>query len=144
MAKTKLAKRNPPEPGKEPSVMKLYFDDHFPGRISETSKFKKVIAAIRCKLTRKQLSLFRSAVFGHFLDLGSYNFSGVIFHNLLLRQVAHKKTNKNQLWFQIGEHLTQHRLLNKYFGGRFKDLTLKLLDARFSALKFRAMDDLMP
>ena len=99
--------------------------------------------------------------------MGSYNFSGVIFHNLLLRQVAHKKTNKNQLWFQIGEHLvrlsigewclitglsngpnvepknlkTQHRLLNKYFGGRFKDLTLKQLDARFSTLKFRAMDD---
>ncbi|KAL9444201.1 hypothetical protein AB3S75_017393 [Citrus x aurantiifolia] len=167
MAKTKLAKRNPPEPGKEPGVMKLYFNDHFPGRISETSKFKKVIAAIQCKLTRKQLSLFRSDVFGHFLDLGSYNFSGVIFHNLLLRQVAHKETNKNQLWFQIGEHLvrlsigewclitglsngpnvepkklkTQHRLLNKYFGGRFKDLTLKQLDARFSALKFRAMDD---
>ena len=89
MAKTKLAKCNPPEPGKEPSMMKLCFVDHFPDCISEMSKFKKVIAAIQRKLTRKQLSLFKSNIFWHFLDFGSYNFSGVIFHNLLLRQVAH-------------------------------------------------------
>ena len=36
---------------------------------------------------------------------------------------------------------TQHRVRNKYFDSRFKDLNLKQLDARFAALNFRAMDD---
>lgn len=50
---TKLAKRNPSEPRKEPNVMKLCYDDHFSSRIMKTSKFKKVIKVIQCKLTRK-------------------------------------------------------------------------------------------
>ena len=88
MAKKKLAKRNPPAPMKDPSVTKLGFDDHFPGCIIETSKFKRVIQVIRSKLTRKQLSLFKNDIFGHFMDLKSYAFSGVIIHNLMLRQVT--------------------------------------------------------
>ena len=75
MKKTKLAKRNPPELGKKRGVMKLCFDDHF-----------------------------LSHIFRHFLDFGSYNFSVVIIHNILLRQVAHEEIDENKLWFQIGEH----------------------------------------
>ena len=36
---------------------------------------------------------------------------------------------------------TQHRVRNKYFDCRFKDLNLKQLDARFAALNFCTMDD---
>ena len=75
MAITKLAKRNPPEPGKKRGVMKLCFDNHF-----------------------------SSHIFWHFLYLQSYNFNVVIIHNILLRQVAHEEIDENQLWFQIGEH----------------------------------------
>lgn len=95
MAKNKLAKRNLPAPRKGLGVMNLGFDDHFSGRITEISKFKRVIEAIRSKLTRKQLSLFKSDICGHFLDLESYTFSSVIIHNLLLRQVTHEETDKN-------------------------------------------------
>lgn len=34
------------------------------------------------------------------------------------------------------------RVVNKYFSGRFKDMNLKQLDARFIALNFRAIDDI--
>ena len=37
---------------------------------------------------------------------------------------------------------TQHRVLNKYFGGRFKNLNLKQLDSIFATLNFHAMDDI--
>ncbi|KAH9744678.1 glucan endo-1,3-beta-D-glucosidase [Citrus sinensis] len=135
--------------------------------LQKCQNFKKVIAAIRCKLTGKQLLLFKSDIFGHFMELDSYAFNGVIIHNILLRQVAHEETDENKLWSQIRGHSirlsirewclviglsngldvllqnlkTQHRVLNKYFDGRFKDLNLKQLDAKFVALNFRVMDD---
>ena len=96
MAKTKLAKRNPLEPKKKPGTIKLCLDDHFSGHIMKTSKFKIVVKAIRRKLWCKQL-LFKSDIFWHFIDLDSYAFSGVIIHNILLRQMTHKKANENQL-----------------------------------------------
>ena len=72
---------------------------------------------------RKQLSLFKNDIFGHFLDLESYAFNGVIIHNILLRQVTHEETNEDQLWFQIGEHLTslligEWCLVTRLSGGR--------------------------
>lgn len=166
MAKTKLAKRNPPEPKKKSGVIKLCLNDHFSCHIIKTSKFKIVVKTIRRKLWCRQLLLFKSDIFWHAMDLDSYAFSCVIIHNLLLRQIAHKEVNENQLWFQIREHLIRlsigewclitrlsnglnvllknmkahHRMFDKYFGGRSKDLNLKKLDARFCALNFRAMD----
>lgn len=99
MAKNKLTNRNPPTLRKDPRVMKLDFDEYFPGRITKTSKFRKVVQVIWSKLTQKQLSLFKNDIFGHFMDLESYTFNGIIIHNLLLRQVAHEETDEDWLWF---------------------------------------------
>ncbi|KAK9221174.1 hypothetical protein WN944_009600 [Citrus x changshan-huyou] len=91
MAKTKLAKCNPPEPEKKQGVMKLCFNDHFP--ISKTSKFKKVTAAIRRKLMGKQLSLFKklslfkSDIFGHFPGLGYWQLPRM--NLMLIMTLAH-------------------------------------------------------
>ena len=50
--------------------------------------------------------MFKKDIFGHFLECRSFPFSGVILHNLLLRQVAHEEDSReDQLWFQIGKHL---------------------------------------
>lgn len=97
MAKTKLAKRNPPELKKKPGVIKLCLNDHFLGHIMKTSKFKIVVKAIQRKLWCRQLLLFKSDIFWHSMDLDSYAFISVIIHNLLLRQIAHKEANENQL-----------------------------------------------
>ena len=63
--------------------------------LQKRQNLKKVIATIRCKLTGKQLLLFESDIFGHFMDLDSYLFSDVIIHNLLLRQVGHEEIDEN-------------------------------------------------
>ncbi|KDO39422.1 hypothetical protein CISIN_1g036576mg, partial [Citrus sinensis] len=97
-----------------------------------------------------------------------YPFSGIIVHNILLRQVSHGVGNdKNELWFQVGDHLiwpsirewclvtglcygedvvlmkhkTIHRLLKKYFVGMFREINLGQFEQRFMDLNFRAMDD---
>lgn len=106
MAKNKLAKRNPLIPKKDLGVMKLSFDNHFLGHIKETLKFKIVVQAIHSKLMQKQLLLFKSDIFRHFMNLDNYPFSDVKIYNMLFRQVAHEETNEDQLWFQIGECLT--------------------------------------
>lgn len=46
MAKIKLAKRNSHTSRKDTSMMKLGFEDHFSGCITEISKFKTVIKVI--------------------------------------------------------------------------------------------------
>ena len=76
-------------------VGKMYFRyaDHFLGRISSMCKLSSVVKAIEEKLTKRQLSMLKKDIFGHFLECRSFPFSGVIFHNLLLRQVAHKEDN---------------------------------------------------
>ena len=78
-------------------------------------------------------------------------------HNILLRQVSHGAGNeKDELWFQVGDHLiqlstrewclvtslyygedvvltkykTMHRLLKKYFGGRNHDINLAQFEQR--------------
>ena len=106
MGKSKLALHNPPGPIKEPGMMKIPYVDHFPGRITSMCKLDVVVNAIREKLTRQQLQLFKDNIFGHFLQCRSYPFSGVIVHNILLRQVSHGDGNdKDELWFQVGDHL---------------------------------------
>lgn len=35
------------------------------------------------------------------MDLDNYAFNNVIIYNLLLRQVANEKVDKDHLWFQI-------------------------------------------
>lgn len=46
MAKNKLAKRNSLTSRKDTSLMKLGFEDHFSGCITEISKFKTVVEVI--------------------------------------------------------------------------------------------------
>ncbi|KAK9187613.1 hypothetical protein WN944_019011 [Citrus x changshan-huyou] len=86
-------------------------------------------------------------IFDHFLECRSIPFSGVILHNVLLRQVAHGEyRGEDQLWFQIDtaqtNNKTVHRLLNTYFDGLFRNITLKQFDALFEELDFKAMDDI--
>ena len=89
-------------------VGRMYFRyaDYFAGRISSMCNLSSVVKAVDEKLTKRQLNMFKKDIFGHFLECRSFSFSGVILHNLLLRQVAHEKDSReDQLWFQIGEHL---------------------------------------
>ncbi|GAY35510.1 hypothetical protein CUMW_278510 [Citrus unshiu] len=131
--------------------------------------FSTVVKAIERNLTKRQLRLFKNDIFGHFLECQNFPFSGVILHNVLLRQVAHGEyKGEDQLWFQIGEHLihlsigewclvtglsydvdtaltnnkTVHRLLNTYFDSLFHNINLKQFDALFEELNFEAMDDI--
>ncbi|XP_024035453.1 uncharacterized protein LOC112096264 [Citrus clementina] len=152
-------------------VGKMYFRyaDHFPGRISSMCMLSSVVKAIEEKLTNRQLSMFKKDIFGHFLECRSFPFSGVILHNLLLRQVAHEEDSReDQLWFQIGKHLIrlsifewclvtglsfgvdtnkkndemEQRLRNTYFGGVHRKINVKQFDAVFKELKFEEMDDM--
>ena len=92
----------------------------------------------------------------------------MIVHNILLRQVSHGDgSEKDELWFQVGDHLirlsigewclvtglcygekvfltkhkTMHRLLKKYFVGRFREINLDQVEQRFMNLDFKTMDD---
>ena len=78
----------------ELGMMKLAYADHFPGRISSMCKLSSVVKVIEEKLTKRQLSMFKKDIFGHFLECRSFPFSGVILHNLLLRQVAHEEDSR--------------------------------------------------
>lgn len=51
-------------------------------------KLDVVVKSIQEKLIKQQLQLFRKDIFGHFLERQAFPFSGVIVHNLLLRQMA--------------------------------------------------------
>ena len=97
MAKKPQAKRNPPGPKRELGTMKISVSEHFLERITNFSKFGNVIEVIKTKLTRRQLKLFKDDVFGHFVKMDTYVLSGVIMHNALLRQVAHDKSDDDQL-----------------------------------------------
>ena len=115
------------------------------------------------------MNLFKKDIFEHFLECRNFPFSGVILHNLLLRQVAYEENSReDQLWFQIGEHLIRlsivewclvtglsygvdtelrnnkivHRLWNTYFSGVHRKINLKEFDVLFKKLKFEAMDDI--
>ena len=132
--------------------MKLAYADHFPRRISSMCNIFTVIKAIDRKLTKRQFRLFKNDIFGHFLECRNFPFSGVILHNVLLRQMAHREyRGQDQLWFQISEYLiclsirewclvtglsygvdtaltnkkTVHRLLNMYFNGFFATSILR-------------------
>lgn len=97
MAKKPQAKRNPPGPKRELGTMKISVSEHFLERITNFSKFGNVIEVIKTKLTRRQLKLFKDDVFGHFVKMDTYVLSGVTMHNALLRQVAHDKSDDDQL-----------------------------------------------
>ncbi|KAH9671507.1 hypothetical protein KPL70_017399 [Citrus sinensis] len=168
MAKKPRSKRNPPGPRKKPGMMKILASEHFPGRITNTSKFGNVMEAIKRKLTRQQLRLFKKDIFCQFAKMDAYVFSGAIVHNALLRQVAHDKHDEDQMWFELCGQLArlsidewclvtglkygvydihrkakvgvQHRLRDLYFDGDL-GATLKEFDARFEALNFNDVDD---
>ncbi|GAY33752.1 hypothetical protein CUMW_288190 [Citrus unshiu] len=67
-------------------VGKMYFcyTDHFPGRISSMCMLSSVVKAIEEKLTKRQLSMFKKNIFGHFLECRSFPFSGVWIYDSLL------------------------------------------------------------
>ncbi|GAY66887.1 hypothetical protein CUMW_252420 [Citrus unshiu] len=135
-------------------VGKMYFryTDHFSGRISTMCKLSLVVKAIEEKLTKPRLSMFKKDIFGHFLECRSFPFSGVILHNLLLRQVAHKEDSReDQLWFQIGEHLIRLSIVEWCLvtGLSFGvDTNKKMMKwsrgygILFKKLKFEEMDDM--
>ena len=156
-------------PRNELGRTELDYADHFPRWISSMCNFSTIVKAIEGKLTKRQLRLFKDDISGYFLECRSFSLSGVILHNVLLRQVAHGEyRGEDQLWFQIGEHLirlsigewclvtglsyavdialtnnkTVHRLLNKYFDGLFHNINLKQFDTLFKKLDFEAMDDI--
>ncbi|GAY65969.1 hypothetical protein CUMW_245110, partial [Citrus unshiu] len=58
-------------------VGKMYFcyADHFPGRISSMCMLSSVVKAIEEKLTKRQFSMFKKDIFGHFLECRSFPFS---------------------------------------------------------------------
>ena len=93
MAKLKIALHNPLGPKKEVRMMKIPYGDHFPGCITSMCKLDVVVNAIREKLTKWQLKLFKDDIIRHFLQYRSYPFSGVIVHNILFRQVSHGAGN---------------------------------------------------
>ncbi|XP_052288752.1 uncharacterized protein LOC127899414 [Citrus sinensis] len=132
-------------------------------------KLSSIVKVIEEKLSKQQLNMFKKDIFGHFLECQSFPFSGVILHNLLLRQVAHEEgSREDQLWFQIGEHLIRlsivewclvtglsygvdtelsddkkvDRLRKAYFGGVHRKINAKEFDALFKELKFEEMDDM--
>ncbi|KDO37216.1 hypothetical protein CISIN_1g041318mg, partial [Citrus sinensis] len=150
----------------EVGMMYFRYADHFSGRISSMCNLSSVVKAINEKLTKRQLNMFKKDIFGHFLECRSFPFSGVILHNLLLRQV--EDSREDQLWFQIGEHLirlsivewclvtglsygvdtelrdnkTVDMLRNTYFGGVHRKINVKEFDALFKELKFEEIDDM--
>lgn len=74
-------------------VGKMYFHyaDHFPGRISSMCMLSSVVKAIEEKLTKRQLTMLKKNIFGHFLECRSFLFSGVILHNLYCGKWPMKK-----------------------------------------------------
>ena len=72
-------------------MMKLAYADHFSGWISSMCNFSTVVKAIERKLTKQLLRLFKDDIFGHFLECRSFPFTGVILHNVLLKQVVHEE-----------------------------------------------------
>ena len=75
-------------------MMKIPYGDHSPGRITSMCKLDVVVNAIREKLIKRQLKLFKDDIFGHFRQCRSYPFSGIIVHNILFRQVSHGAGNE--------------------------------------------------
>lgn len=168
MAKKPRSKRNPPGPIKKPGVIKIPPSKYFPGRIKNISKFGNVMEAIKRKLTRQHLRLFKKDIFGQFAKMVAYVFNGVIVHNALLRQVAHGKHDEDQLWFEFCGQLARlsvaewclvtrlnygvydiHREAEVEVKHRFRDLyfdgdlgaNLKQFDARFEDLNINNMDN---
>lgn len=85
--------------------MKISYSDHFFGRVTSMCKLDTVVA-IREKLTKPQLKLFKDNIFGHFIKCRSYPFNGIIVPNILLWQVSHGERNeKDELWFQVCDNL---------------------------------------
>ena len=64
-----------------------------PSILTNLKKMKRVISLMQIKLTEKQQKLFRKSIFGHFSSIKKIRFSGMLVHNLLLRQVVKKLIN---------------------------------------------------
>ncbi|KAK9199270.1 hypothetical protein WN944_014458 [Citrus x changshan-huyou] len=143
MAKKLRTKHNPPGPKREPSTMKIFASEHFIRHIKNLSKFGNVMEAIKTKLTRRQLRLFKNDAFGHFVKMDTYVFNGVIMHNALLRQVAYDECDEHQLAYDINGNTklgANHRLNDLYFDNDI-GANLKELYENFENLNFNDMDD---
>lgn len=51
----------------EPGMIKIHALEHFLEHITNTSKFRNVIEAIKGNLKKRQLELFKKDIFNHFV-----------------------------------------------------------------------------
>ena len=89
----------------KPWDLKISEADRFRGRATNITRIKRVIEAIKFKLTTTQLEDFKQSIFGHFLEI-DLDFKGMILHNILLKLVVQSESDLGtQLWFRIGGKL---------------------------------------
>ena len=87
---------------------------------------KRVISLIESKLTKKQQKWFRKSIFGHFTNIKEIGFSGMLVHNLLLRQIV-QEVDKYQMWFRVCDDLLRFSirewcLITRLKYGKLRDL----------------------
>lgn len=75
MAKKQLVKSDMPEPRMEIGKIKLPASDHFFRYIMHTLKFGPIMEAIKEKLMKRQLHIFKMDVFAHFMKMNNHVFS---------------------------------------------------------------------
>ena len=88
-----------------PWDLRISDSDRFRGRATNITRIKKVVDAIKSKLTTPQLEQFKKSIFGYFLDI-DIDFKGMILHNILLKLVVSTESEMgSELWFRIGGRL---------------------------------------
>ena len=79
------------------------------------------------KLTDKQQKLFKKSIVMHFIIIKEIGFSGMLVHNLLLRQVV-QEVDKYQMWFRAGDELLHFSIREWFLITRLKCCELKILE----------------
>lgn len=75
MAKKQLVKSDMPGPRMEIGKIKLNVSDHFFKYIMNTLKFGPIMEAIKEKLMKRQLHIFKMDVFAHLMKMNNHVFS---------------------------------------------------------------------
>lgn len=105
MAKKSQAKRNPPDPKREPVTMKISASEHFPGRITNLFKVWKCNGSDQNEVNKATIKIIQGRCIWTFCKDGYVCVQWHDHDNALLRQVAHDGTDDNQLWFEFGGQL---------------------------------------
>lgn len=80
--------------------MAIPIDRHFKAQVGQR-RYKDAISMVRKVLTKRQLKMFQSTCFGHFLDLkDSLVFGGMLVHASFLRAI-NRMNSRNELWFRL-------------------------------------------